>query len=128
MIQNALTNMMAKVAQQREKQIELDRIQGKQSSDDSESLVFEESEIQKNARGKIISCVEELFSYFPHPSQPIYFIRTLEKMKLEPQSKWFIWGAPPLPHLKAQLSNLNDPEEIQYFNDIIDSLEKTCIQ
>jgi len=125
MIQSALTNMMAKAAQRREQQLELERLQGTEnidSSNEGDELVFKENEHQTEIREKIIKCVEEMKSYFPHPSQPIYFIRLLEKMKLEPNSPWFPWGTPPVSRMESETESLQDPQAKQSFQEIINAL------
>jgi len=121
MIQTALTNMMAKAAQRREQQLELNRIQGGNTNSQADELVFEEKEKQKEIREKIIQCVDDVKAYFPHPSHPIYFIRMLEKMKLEPNSKWFPWGTPPVSQMKTHLPSL-DSNGQQYFQETITAL------
>merc|ERR1711879_521772 len=111
MIQTALTNMMAKAAQRREQQLQLDQLQGNNQMDTSTSaseLVFHEKEEQKKIRERITQSVDKMKAYFPHPSHAIYFIRMIEKMKLDPNSQWFPWGTPPVSHMESVLEALQE--------------------
>ena len=130
MIQKALSGMMEKAAQRREQMLEVEKSkaesQGAAVTVGSDGgLVFEENEEQKAAREKILGYVSNLKAYFPHPSFPIFFIRTLEKMKLEPDSQWFPWGNPPISRMEEQLASLEDPAEIRPFAETLAALKDT---
>ena len=131
MIQKALTNMMDKAAQRREQLLQEERAQveangGIVEVGDDGALVFHETEEQADARKKVLSYVSNLGAYFPHPSNPIYFIRMIEKMKLEPNSAWFPWGSPPTAQLESLLSSLEgDLEQCRPIQETLAALEGT---
>lgn len=104
MIQSALSNMMQKVALKREEA---------KASSGAEELVFEESPLQTECRDRILNVIANTKSYFPSPSDSIYFTRMLEKMKSDKQSKWFVWGTPPISQIESVLAleSTNDLQE-----------------